>query len=142
MKLAKHSARKISGRGISGRGEESVALMEPMTVSEGNPARRQIDDLAFQLNQDANRLAGRLAPAVAASIGDLVRSMNCYYSNLIEGHDIHPIARPAFGPGGRLYFLAENRDLPLDSSGQFQSGLYLSRPGDAEPGDLAPQPAE
>lgn len=91
MKLAKHSARKISGRGISGRGEESVALMEPMTVSEGNPARRQIDDLAFQLNQDANRLAGRLAPAVAASIGDLVRSMNCYYSNLIEGHDTHPI---------------------------------------------------
>ena len=58
-----------------------------MTVSGGNPARRQIDDLAFQLNQDANRLAGRLAPAVAASIGDLVRSMNCYYSNLIEGHD-------------------------------------------------------
>jgi Fic family protein len=24
------------------------------------------------------------------SIGDLVRSMNCYYSNLIEGHDTHP----------------------------------------------------
>jgi len=73
------------------RGEEPVALMEPMTVSEANPARRQLDDLAFQLNQDANRLAGRLAPAVAASIGDLVRSMNCYYSNLIEGHDTHPI---------------------------------------------------
>jgi Fic family protein len=65
--------------------------MEPMTISEANPARRQIDDLAFQLNRDANRLAGRLAPAVAASIGDLVRSMNCYYSNLIEGHDTHPI---------------------------------------------------
>lgn len=73
------------------RGDEPIALMEPMTVSEANPARRQIDDLAFQLNQDANRLAGRLAPAVAASIGDLVRSMNCYYSNLIEGHDTHPI---------------------------------------------------
>jgi Fic family protein len=73
------------------QGDEPVALMEPMTISEANPARRQIDDLAFQLNQDANRLAGRLAPAVAASIGDLVRSMNCYYSNLIEGHDTHPI---------------------------------------------------
>lgn len=73
------------------RGEEPVALMEPMTVAEANPARRQIDDLAFQLNRDANRLAGRLAPQVVAAIGDLVRSMNCYYSNLIEGHDTHPI---------------------------------------------------
>ena len=73
------------------RGAEQVALMEPMTVSEGNPARRAIDDLAFRLNQEASRLAGRLAPAVTAAIGDLVRAMNCYYSNLIEGHDTHPV---------------------------------------------------
>lgn len=86
MKRAKNRARVAPVRA-----DELVAMMEPMTVSEANPARRQIDDLAFQLNQDANRLAGRLAPAVAASIGDLVRSMNCYYSNLIEGHDTHPI---------------------------------------------------
>lgn len=86
MEHAKDSAKKDIPRG-----EESVALMEPMAVSDANPARRQIDELAFQLNQDANRLAGRLAPAVAASIGDLVRSMNCYYSNLIEGHDTHPV---------------------------------------------------
>jgi hypothetical protein len=26
-----------------------------------------------------------------ASLADLVRAMNCYYSNLIEGHDTHPI---------------------------------------------------
>jgi len=26
-----------------------------------------------------------------AGIGDLVRSMNCYYSNLIEGHNTHPV---------------------------------------------------
>jgi Fic family protein len=25
------------------------------------------------------------------SLGDLVRAINCYYSNLIEGHDTHPI---------------------------------------------------
>src|SRR5207248_8151738 len=24
-------------------------------------------------------------------LAGLVRSMNCYYSNLIEGHDIHPV---------------------------------------------------
>jgi hypothetical protein len=25
------------------------------------------------------------------ALADLVRATNCYYSNLIEGHDIHPI---------------------------------------------------
>ena len=32
-----------------------------------------------------------LPPTLLASLADLVRSMNCYYSNLIEGHDTHPI---------------------------------------------------
>ena len=39
---------------------------------------------------EANQLAGRVHPILRNSIGDLVRSMNCYYSNLIEGHDTHP----------------------------------------------------
>ena len=49
-----------------------------------------LDDLAFGLVAKANRLAGQIHPGVRESIGDLVRSMNCYYSNLIEGHDTHP----------------------------------------------------
>lgn len=36
-------------------------------------------------------MAGRLAPGTATAIGDLVRGMNCYYSNLIEGHDTRPV---------------------------------------------------
>ena len=28
---------------------------------------------------------------MAVSLVNLIRSMNCYYSNLIEGHDTHPI---------------------------------------------------
>ena len=35
-------------------------------------------------------LAGQIQETVRESIGDLVRSMNCYYSNLIEGHNTHP----------------------------------------------------
>jgi Fic family protein len=35
-------------------------------------------------------LAGQIHPIVTESVGNLVRSMNCYYSNLIEGHDTHP----------------------------------------------------
>ena len=35
-------------------------------------------------------LTGQIHGRVRDAVGDLVRSMNCYYSNLIEGHDTHP----------------------------------------------------
>src|SRR5438128_2235279 len=49
-----------------------------------------LENLAFDLVAAANSLAGQVHPTVRASIGDLVRSMNCYYSNLIEGHATVP----------------------------------------------------
>lgn len=55
--------------------------------AEGNPA---LDDLVFDLVQKSSALASQLHPIVQRSVGHLVRSMNCYYSNLIEGHDTHP----------------------------------------------------
>jgi Fic family protein len=62
-------------------------LMEPMLPSEGGT---ELEDRALDLVAKANRLAGQLPGQVRVAIGDLVRSMNCYYSNLIEGHDTHP----------------------------------------------------
>jgi Fic family protein len=53
-------------------------------------ANRDLEDLAFDLTAKANSLIGQIHPIVARSIGDLVRSMNCYYSNFIEGHNTHP----------------------------------------------------
>jgi hypothetical protein len=50
----------------------------------------KLEELAVQLVARSNQLAGQLHPVVRATIGDLVRSMNCYYSNLIEGHNTHP----------------------------------------------------
>src|SRR6266566_4303656 len=66
---------------------ESTALMEPMLPAE---SERRLEDLAIDLASKASALAGRVNPVVQHSIGTLVRSMNCYYSNLIEGHDTHP----------------------------------------------------
>ena len=65
----------------------NVASMEPMAPSE---SCRLLDDDVLALVEEANKLAGRIHPILRESIGDLVRSMNCYYSNLIEGHDTHP----------------------------------------------------
>ncbi len=61
--------------------------MEPMAPEE---ASRALDDDILPLVAEANQLAGRMHPILRESIGSLVRSMNCYYSNLIEGHDTHP----------------------------------------------------
>lgn len=59
--------------------------------AEGHPAWAGLRDFAFMLGEDAANLAGRLAPATTVAVGELVRGMNCYYSNLIEGHDTRPI---------------------------------------------------
>lgn len=68
--------------------EESTGLMEPMLPESGSS--RVLDDLAIELVRRASGFAGQLNPVVRRSVGALVRSMNCYYSNLIEGHNTHP----------------------------------------------------
>lgn len=64
------------------------ALMEPLLPPDGV---RQLEDLAVDLITHAARLAGKLAPETVDTVSTLVRSMNCYYSNLIEGHNTHPV---------------------------------------------------
>ncbi len=49
-----------------------------------------ITDLIANLTTSTERIAGRLHPRTAASLAELVRIMNCYYSNLIEGHNTKP----------------------------------------------------
>ncbi len=66
---------------------ETIGLMEPLLPPEN---ASELNDLALDLVSKASAFAGMLNPVVASSVGDLVRSMNCYYSNLIEGHDTHP----------------------------------------------------
>ncbi len=51
---------------------------------------KELEDLVSDFISKSNRLASQLKPQVIKSVGDLVRSMNCYYSNLIEGHHTHP----------------------------------------------------
>ena len=57
----------------------SPSWMEPMLPSDG----KALEDMAFDLISNANALAGQIHPIVTESVGNLVRSMNCYYSNLI-----------------------------------------------------------
>ena len=62
---------------------ESITLMEPMVISEGSRHRPALTDLALELAQKSAGFRRSLPESLLASLADLVRSMNCYYSNLI-----------------------------------------------------------
>ncbi len=70
---------------------EDVAMMEPLVLSGRAPRRGEIADLAIDLAQKSASLKHSIPASMLHSLAGLVRSMNCYYSNLIEGHDTHPI---------------------------------------------------
>jgi Fic family protein len=69
---------------------EAVSLMEPLLIAEDSRHRAGLTDLTFELAQKAAGFKSSLPPSLLASLATLVRAMNCYYSNLIEGHDTHP----------------------------------------------------
>lgn len=70
---------------------ESVSMMEPLVIGESSRHRPMLADLALELAQKSAGFRRSLPDHLISSLADLVRSMNCYYSNLIEGHDTHPI---------------------------------------------------
>jgi Fic family protein len=65
---------------------DSISQMEPM-LPEAEP---ELLDRAFDLVQQSSALAAPLSLPVQEELGRLVRSMNCYYSNFIEGHQTQP----------------------------------------------------
>lgn len=70
---------------------ELPSIMDPLTIADGSRHRGPLNDLALELAQKSAGFRRSLPPAVSASLSDLVRATNCYYSNRIEGHYTHPV---------------------------------------------------
>jgi Fic family protein len=70
---------------------EPIASMEPLLIAEDSRHRGALTDLAVDLAAKSSGFRRSLPQGLLAALADLVRSMNCYYSNLIEGHDTHPV---------------------------------------------------
>jgi hypothetical protein len=66
---------------------ETTARIEPARLEEPTAP---IADTIAELAAAAATLGKALHPRTAANLVDLVRIMNTYYSNLIEGHDTRP----------------------------------------------------
>lgn len=108
--------------------DEAVSLMEPTQLGEGFKGREQAMELAFEL---AKRSAGfkRSLPApIFVSLATLVRAMNCYYSNLIEGHNTHPIdIERALNDDYSAD--AEKRDLQLEAKAHIEVQRWIDEGG-------------
>jgi Fic family protein len=70
---------------------ETIDKMQPMKIGEGSPRLPEVRDLAIDLAAKAASFRSSLPGGIQIALAQLVRAMNCYYSNLIEGHDTHPI---------------------------------------------------
>lgn len=88
-KLAAIRGGKIDHAG--GDRGEAVSLMEPLLIGETSRHRTALTDLAIELAARAAAFRASLPAGVLTALAVLVRAMNCYYSNLIEGHDTHPV---------------------------------------------------
>jgi Fic family protein len=75
---------------VKDRGEPPTE-MEPLLIGETSRFRGALTDLAVELAQKASGFRRSLPESLLKSLADLVRSMNCYYSNLMEGHYTHPV---------------------------------------------------
>ena len=78
------------GRSIVDRGEPE-ALMEPLLIGQTSRHRGELTDLAVELAARSAGFRRSLLAGALTALADLVRAMNCYYSNLIEGHVTHPV---------------------------------------------------
>lgn len=65
-----------------------ITSMEPLfPVDQAG----ELKELAFDLFRKSAQLGGVLHPVTRKNVVELLRKMNSYYSNLIEGHNTHPV---------------------------------------------------
>lgn len=105
--------------------------MEVETVTRIEPARLEeptavIADVIAELSAAAATLGRALHPRTAANLADLVRIMNTYYSNLIEGHDTRPrdIERAL---AGQFDQDQGRRDLQMEAAAHVRVQLEIDR---------------
>lgn len=91
--------------------EEVPGRLEPCLLDD---VPQEILDLVASLSASTASLGARLHPRSAAGLADAVRIMNCYYSNLIEGHNTKPREIEA-ALAGRLEATEERRNLQLEA---------------------------
>jgi Fic family protein len=101
--------------------------MEPLM-----PRGDSLAEPALDLVREANALGGQLHPITRRSVADLLRTINTYHSNLIEGHNTRPrdIEKAL---EGRLSTSPEKRSLQLEARAHIEVQRLVEERLDREP---------
>ena len=86
MKPDKYTVPKL----VEDRGEDR-GRMDPVLITKESRHYSKLVDLSLELAMKSAALRHTLPEGVLTTLATLVRAMNCYYSNLIEGHKTSPI---------------------------------------------------
>src|ERR1700689_5570904 len=102
---------------------EAPTRIEPARVEEPTEA---ISDAVAELSATAATLGRALHPRTAANLADVVRIMNTYYSNLIEGHNTRPndIERAL---AGNLEYHEQRRNLQIEAAAHVRVQAEVDR---------------
>ncbi len=65
----------------------SITQFEPLFPAQTG----ELEDLVKEIVAASARLEGRLVPVVLEEVKKLLRITGSYYTNLIEGHNVHPV---------------------------------------------------
>jgi Fic family protein len=96
--------------------------IEPALIEGQIP--EEVADLVAELAARAATLGAALHPRTAASLADLVRIMNAYYSNLIEGHNTRP-ADIERALAGQIDGNEERRNLQFEAASHVRVQRYV-----------------
>ena len=113
---------KIEDRG------EPTALMGPLLIAEGSRHRAELTDLVVELVGQSAGFRRSLPDGVLTGLATLVRTMNCYYSNLIEGHNTHPVDIER-ALEGDYSTEPEQRDLQLEAKAHIEVQKWIDGDG-------------
>src|SRR5437868_15405486 len=104
---------------------ETPLRIEPARLEQTSEA---VADVIAELAAASATLGAGLHPRTAANLADLVRIMNTYYSNLIEGHNTRPrdIVRALAGDFARDQ---ERRNLQLEAAAHVRVQREIDRKG-------------
>lgn len=102
---------------------ETADRIEPALLED---APVEITDVVAELSAKAATLGSALHPRTASNLADLVRIMNTYYSNLIEGHHTRPrdIERAL---SGELDQDEKRRDLQIEAKAHVRVQAEIDR---------------
>src|SRR5665213_4376498 len=101
---------------------ETPERIEPALIAGQIP--EEFVDLIAELTAVAATLGAALHPRTAASLADLVRIMNAYYSNLIEGHNTRP-ADIERALAGQIDGNEERRNLQFEAASHVRVQRYV-----------------